>query len=637
MASSPQVTNSGQSIIELLIVMALMAILLPVLIGGMIMTREGKPQQLRQAQAAQRMREVAEALRSIRERNWESIAIAGVYHVTTDGVQWSIAPGALTSEGITTEVVVSDVYRDSTNTIVSTGGSIDPSTKKVDITLSWMLPFPTSTTSSLYLSRYLDNATYTQSTQTDFETGTHNFTIVTNDQGGEVSLGAGGGGNWCALELTIASLDLPKNGVANAFTVVEGKGFAGTGDNASGVSVAQVAITNTNPPVASVEYTIDGYKTNDVFGEEGYVYITTDDNNEEVVIINYLTNTKIGTFDAPGSDNGESIYISGNTGYMTAGNNFHIFDLSSRTGSRPRQGGVTLSGQGRAIHVLDGYAYVALSGNTSREVEIINVSNPSAPSVIGYVNLPTSNGEDVVVNETNTRAFVATRGSSSSPELFIINIESKTGSRPIIGTYDSSGMDPQGIVIVPGNKAIIVGLGAEEYQAVNILNESAPVRCGGIDVDAGINDVASILESDGDAYSYILTRDSTAELRIIAGGPGGQYSASGVYESATFDVGYSTAFNRFIPQQVLPPNTTLRYQISIVDPVAGSCSGANFTYVGPAGTEDSYYVGEDLIPFDDDSLGYENPGRCFRYRAYLETTDSASTPLFEEVVVNYSP
>ncbi|MBP9691506.1 type II secretion system protein, partial [Candidatus Woesebacteria bacterium] len=57
--------NRGQSLIELLIVMALMAMLLPVLLGGLIASREGRPQQINRSQAAQKLRETQEALRSI--------------------------------------------------------------------------------------------------------------------------------------------------------------------------------------------------------------------------------------------------------------------------------------------------------------------------------------------------------------------------------------------------------------------------------------------------------------------------------------------------------------------------------------------------------------------------------------------
>jgi len=617
--------------------MALMAFLLPVLIGGLISAREGRPQQQNRERAAQEIRTSTEALRSIREASWNNISINGSYHVAHDGIAWRLEPSSITVEGMTTQIVISDVVRDGNNTIVPSGGAIDPSTKHIVVTVSWLTPSPASTSSTLYLTRYLDNATYIQTTEADFNSGSHTNTIVINESDGEVTLGVGGGGNWCSPQLTIAALNLPKNGEANALTAIEGKAFTGTGNNASGVSYAQIAISNASPPVATVQSTIDGYKTNDIFGDTSYGYITTDTNSSEVVIINLSTSTAVGTFNASGSTNGDSIFVLGNVGYMTQGSTFRTFDLSSKTGSRSQLGAISLSGSGKAIMIVGNYAYVALTGDSTRELVVISVANPSSLSIVAYANVSGINGEDVFVNETGTRAYLATRSSGSQPEVFIINTSSPSGSLPVISSYDTNGMDPQGVTVVPGNKIIVGGISGEEYQVINISSESTPTRCGGIEVDAGINDVASILESDGDAYSYILTRNTSSEFQIIAGGPGGQYSSSGTYDSETFDVGYSTAFNRFIPTHTSPANTTTRYQVAVADPVSGSCSGATYTFVGPDATAGSFYTTQALIPFDNDNVGYENPARCFRYRAYLSTTDSSSTPFVEEVTVNYSP
>src|SRR3989344_7936651 len=104
---------------------------------------------------------------------------------------------------------------------------------------------------------FLDNNAFTQTLglQTplaDFDLGTKTGTTVTNVSGGEVTLGAGGHGDWCAPNLSIAALDLPKNGEANAVTAIEGRAFAGTGDNAAGESFVNINITNSDPPLASI-------------------------------------------------------------------------------------------------------------------------------------------------------------------------------------------------------------------------------------------------------------------------------------------------------------------------------------------------------------------------------------------------
>ena len=68
---------------------------------------------------------------------------------------------------------------------------------------------------------------------------------------------------------------------------------------------------------------------------------------------------------------------------------------------------------------------------------------------------------------------------------------------------------------------MLVGTKGEEYQLVDIANEATPSRCGGLNIDTGVKGVSSVLEADGDSYSYIITGDSAAELKVIEGGPGG--------------------------------------------------------------------------------------------------------------------
>ena len=630
--------NLGQSLIELLVVIAVMALILPAITAGFIVSREGRPQQKRRQLATAMVNESHAALKSIREQSWSNFDTNGIYHTVNNGSTWSLAPGSEIIDELTNRIIISDVHRDTNHNIIDSGGYIDPSTKKILISVTWDIPLTTTVESTIYLTRYLDNATYFQSTEAEFLTGTLTGTIVTNTDDGEVALGSGGSSSWCDPSLTIAALDLPKSGVANAVTAIEGVAFAATGDNASGVAFAKINISNDSPPVATIANTFDGYKTNDVFGISGYAFLATDSNSKEIVILNTSNSpiNEVGYFDASGSTDGAAIFVLGNVGYMVQGSTFRTFDLSSMNGSRPALGSVSLGDTGRALQVLGSYAYVAVDDDNN-QLKIIDISNPGAPQIVGWANLATSGVSDIIVNETGTRAYISGNLSSNNNEVFIIDISTKTGSRTVIGSADTSPMNPRGLTIVPGNRMIVVGTSGEEYQVFNIAKESAPSYCGGIEVDAGIKGISSVLETDGNAYSYIITGDVSEEFKIIEGGPGGSFATSGVYESATFDASYSTAFNRLIPQSTIPSNTDLKYQIAIADPVSGSCAGVNFNFTGPDGTDQSFYLNSESIFFNDDGQNYENPARCLRYRAYLSSSDSSSTPIFESMMINYSP
>ncbi len=631
--------QTGQLLIELLVAIGVAALIIPALLSGFIITREGKAQQEQRLEAAQLVREATEAVRAARDETWDAVAANGTYHPVVQSGSWSLVAGGETVGTLTREIQISDVYRDDTQQIVSSGGSLDPSTKLITIEVGWSIPKSEIVTHQMYLSRFGDNVTVTQSSQAEFEAGTLTDTVSTSTAGGEVILASAGNGDWCVPnEFIVAQLDLPQNAAARAVRAIEGKAFAGTDFANTGV-FSEIAVTNADPPSVSVSSTITGYDTNDIFIDTNYAYIATDDGTKNIVIIDLSTNQEVGYFDAPwfyGTANG--IYVVGNTGYMTAGAWLVTFDVTSKTGSRSMLDSLFLWGTGRRLQVVNNYAYVAVDWG-SAELRVANVSNRTNIYSVATANVNGEYGREVFVNDTGTRAYLATTQSNSLSELFIINTTNKSGSLPILGSYNSGSMNPTGVTAVSGNKVILVGTNGEEYQVVNIANESNPVRCGGIEVNTGIYGVSAVQEADGDAYSYIVTGDTAAEFKVIEGGPGGgSYAMFGTFESSSIDPGYSVAFNRFFIQHIEPGDVTdVQYQVAVADPVSGSCTSASFSFVGPDGTASTFFESDGPIPFNNDGSGYENPGRCFRYRAYFSSEDSLQTPELYSVTVNYSP
>ncbi|OGH47225.1 MAG: hypothetical protein A3A51_01705 [Candidatus Levybacteria bacterium RIFCSPLOWO2_01_FULL_39_10] len=643
--------QKGQTLIELLITIALAAILIPALLTGFSVTRDGRAQQEQRLHATSFLKEAQEALRIVHANGWNNLS-NGTFHPVTLGTTWVLVSGSETiNDNLTRQIEISDVYRDSEGEITGIGGTLDPSTKRAEISVTWNTPFPTSVTSTLYLTRN-KNASYQESTVEDFTPGASNSATtgiaITNTSGGEIVLGAGGGGgDWCSPTLTLEELDMPKSGVANAISAIEGRAFVGTGDNAAGVSFANVLISTPYPPVASIAGTFDGYKTNAVFGEDDYVYLATDNNAKEVEIVNLTTTpySEIGYFNPPFNQDGNGVFVVGNVGYMTTGNVLYTFDLASKIGSRPQLDSlvITIFGTARKLWVRGNYAYIAVDGYAFKELSIVDISNPSDIREVGYADVNSAGGKEVFVNETGTRAYLATSADSSRREFFIIDVTNKSGNRPNVGSYEANGMSPKGVTVVTGNRAVLVGNNGEEYQVIDITNETNPTKCAGLQIDSGINGVSSVLQSDGFAYSYIITGDASAELKIILGGAGaggGIYSPDGLFESATIDAGGEVAWNTLVASTSASQNTTLQFRVAVKDEVGGSCGSVTFSdsdFVGADGLVSSYFSKEGgLIPFDNDGTAYENPGRCARYRAYLSTTDITESPVVYEVSLNYS-
>lgn len=639
----------GQSLIELLLAIAFAGIVLPALLTVFLTSREGKAQQGQRIDATLLFTEAQEALRSIRERGWSFIATNGTYHPVLSGNAWSLINGTETVSGFTRSIVISDVFRNSAGAIVSTGGTLDYSTKRVVITVSWTQPLSSSVSTTLYLTRYLGNNGRTQTTQSDFSAGSGSGLQITNTSGGEILLAPSGKANWCKPDDTKSVVDLPKSGVANAVSAVIGNVVAGTGENASGISFASVGVDNNSPPSATVSGTFDGYKTNAVFTDGHYAYIATDNNSKEVVILDLTQKdpitqkyVEVGYFNAPGNINAQSVYVattSANIGFVaTSDSKLYAIDLSSKLGSRPQLASKNLPGVGTKVIVNGNYAYVSVAGST-QELQIVQFNAAGTTlTITGYSDVNGVSGQDVALNNNATRAYLATSADSTKNELFVIDTSGKTGNRSVLGSYEANGMSPKGIAYVTFSKLILVGTGGEEYQAVDITNENTPSRCGGIQINTGAHGISGVNEPDEESYSYVISGDASSELKIIAGGPGGTYVANGELTSSIMDLGSDVVLNHISATVQKPAQTDVKFQIAIAKAVSNSCAGVIYQYVGPDGTSSTYFpsTGGSIAQYQNGG-GYENPGRCVRYKAFLSTTDPDQSPTIFDVSINYSP
>lgn len=336
------------------------------------------------------------------------------------------------------------------------------------------------------------------------------------------------------------------------------------------------------------------------------------------------------------------------------------------------------------------YIYVAVGGVTNPEFEIINVTTvPSSTRSddsscgrisggdstwrrVGSYDFNSNSGTEEAANSVyakydGTRAYISSNGGvdangdgqADSKQFYILNTSTKTSpaflsgsssSGPSSGFYNGTGANAEmfprrSLTVLNGQRVVLVGNDgttngndAYEYQVLNSETEATPAYCGGINFDQGFNDLTSVSEADYDNFVYMVANTNLNELKIIQGGPDGTYNANGTFESATFDPGFSATFNRFTATTTIPSQTNLQYQFAVADAISGSCAGASYSYTGPDGTASSYYLatGSALL-LNDDGSGYENPGRCFRYKAFYDSIDQNQTAVMNDIMVNYSP
>ena len=201
--------QKGQLLIEILLAIAITAIMLPALLTGLFASKQGKAQQGQRVQAVALMKEAEEVVRNVRDQGWSVFSVNGTYHPLISGNSWVFASGGETINGLTRTITVSDVYRDSNGAMVTNGGTFDPSTKKVFIQVTWGQPYSSSVDSTIYVTRYLQNSASTQSTVAEFNTGLYSTTEVANTSGGEIQLSTNTKGKWCSPAFSSASISLP--------------------------------------------------------------------------------------------------------------------------------------------------------------------------------------------------------------------------------------------------------------------------------------------------------------------------------------------------------------------------------------------------------------------------------------------
>jgi hypothetical protein len=213
------------------------------------------------------------------------------------------------------------------------------------------------------------------------------------------------------------------------------------------------------------------------------------------------------------------------------------------------------------------------------------------------------------------------------------------------------------LTVLDGQRAILIGqdgipndgIEPQEYQVINIdpndpggNKEISPAYCGGLNYLPGFNDMTSVSEADGDNFVYLIANTLDHQLKIIQGGPdNGIYVASGSFVSSPLTVATPAAFNRFTASISQPANTSISMQVAVATPSAGLCVGASYNYVGPGGSSSTFFtpLGASISgTFPIGNFGnYQNPERCFGYKATLNTTDYSQTPVLNDMTVNYSP
>jgi prepilin-type N-terminal cleavage/methylation domain-containing protein len=127
----------GFSVLEIILAVALFAIIASGAVASMIGSFSATRLAEEQTQAGMLAAEGAEAVQSIRDQSWNNVT-NGAHGLTKSSGQWAFNSTSDVTGKFTRVITILDVFRDAGGTIVTTGGTLDPDTKKVLVVVSWL-------------------------------------------------------------------------------------------------------------------------------------------------------------------------------------------------------------------------------------------------------------------------------------------------------------------------------------------------------------------------------------------------------------------------------------------------------------------------------------------------------------------
>ncbi len=603
----------SQMLVELLIVIGLLALIIPALLTGYVTVNEAPVQTENYQRSEALLNELVETTRIARDNSWNAFAVNGIYHPVESSNTWALASGPELVDVYTRQIQIDNVNRDSNGLIVSSGGTLDPSTKKITATVSWATPRTSQISTEFYLTRFLNNNIYTRTSEADFLAGTTSNTTVKNNAGGEVELATSSSGSWTSPNF-ISSIDLTSNSDGLGVFAMGGYLYVGSGNNFFIYNVSNPA----SPSLLSSTNT--GGLVNDIFVSGNYAFVANGANELMIYdITNKSSPNRTASLNLSGNADGKSVVVVGNYAYIGRNSNgggpeFEVVNVSNKS-SPSSIGTMNISGNVTDVAVSGSYAYLS-TGDSSNELIIVNISNPSSPNQVGSYNVSSPSSAYSVAISGST-IYLTTALNGSGEEFYAFDV-SNPASPSLLGSYEVGVNANQ--VELSGNYALVaVDSSSNELLVLDISNSSSISMAGVYDFSSGANR----LSIDG-SYVYVTADMNNQEVMILEGGGSSGYQTSGTFESPSFNAGASASFNYLTIGADAPANTTITLQI------ATNNNNTTWTYVGPDGTAGTSYSADGSIP-----LNYA-VGQYFRFKATL-TGDGSVTPTLNSVIVNYSP
>ncbi|MEK7105241.1 MAG: prepilin-type N-terminal cleavage/methylation domain-containing protein, partial [Patescibacteria group bacterium] len=482
----------GQSIVEVIVAIAILAIGASSIIMLVLSSFRGGLSGGRQTEAVSYGREGWEATRSIGTSAYNHL-VNGTYGLTDASGAWAFSGSSDTNADYTRAVAVADVNRDGSGAIVASGGSKDIQTKQVTTTVSWLSGTVARTLTYVDYITNWDSRQFFHDLSAHFNTGTQASTQVYTDADSD---GAEGLATTPPIAWYCAEVEggIDDTGNAAAVDVVVNGNFAYyvTNVDSAGPEFLVVNVSDPASPatVGSLEL---GASATSVSISGQFVYVTTDSNSAELMVVNVTTPTAptlAGTLNLAGNVDALDIYATGSRAYLTrsvvaSGPEFFILNISAPT-TPFTISSLDLGATSRGVHLSGGFALV-VTDDAAAEFRVIDLAVEATPSVVRSVNLAGSAaGMELDVN--GSYAYVVTANDAATSEFYAINI-SVPASAAVSGSTDLG--NGANAIEMDGTFAMIAtGTAGRTLQTVDASTPTAPTLSASLSIsDFGYNGV----------------------------------------------------------------------------------------------------------------------------------------------------
>lgn len=463
------INQKGFSLVEILLSAAVFVLVVTAYVGILIYSEETASLNGKRYQAVNLAEEGLEALRNIRDENFNNLT-AGTSGLA-QSTNWSLS-GSSDTVGIFTRA----------ETIVA------PSSQRKSVT---------------------SNVTWTQNAQR-----TGSVSLETRFTNWRRNLG-----NWSSATLD-ASINLPGNANANGVAIYKASGNTYAVIVRDSSSDPEFYIYDITTPASPVEIgTMDlGTDAFDVVVSGNYALVATASNSQELMVINLSTPASpslTGSFNAAGNSDANAVSVDGNTVFIGRNQSTdpEIYSISISTPSSPSQLGsldTTNTITELALGQSNQYLYGASIDNAG-ELVVVSVATPTSLSLTSTYN-PSGNSDGTGVTAFSTYALLG----RASGEVDVVQL-STPGSPSAVSTSLSLSNQVNDFAMGIGDlySFAAINTGASAVQIVDLTTLASPTSIASIVSTA--NATAVVYDFDINRAVATSSNNST-EVYIITPG-----------------------------------------------------------------------------------------------------------------------